>query len=54
MSDNCNEFLILKLQHYMEHVLSKYTLCFNQINCAHLDLALGKILRKTTLSISLK
>lgn len=38
----------------MDHVLYKYALRFNQINCAHLDLALRKILTKTTHSISLR
>lgn len=35
----------------MDHVLYKYALRFNQINYAHLDLALRKILTRTTHSV---
>lgn len=53
-SNNCNNFLILKLQGCTWNNLYKDVQYFYHINCAHLDLALGKILTKTTLLISLK
>lgn len=54
MSNSHNFFNFKITAPYLEQLIQVYTVYFNQINCAHLDVALGKILTETTLSISLK